>query len=94
MGLTREQLAERRHKDALKIREYNTIMKPKWEKQAQEERERIAALEMLLDANWSQSNGYFIKVVKEPHDGKPWPAFVTHFYDRTGNYIGDDQVTS
>lgn len=65
-----------------------------WKAYHAQERAEIAAIEMLLDANWSQSNGHFVKVVKqEAYIGGflTMTRYVTEFYDRNGQYIGNDQ---
>lgn len=87
MGLTREQKWRREDEQRRKRIEYNRIMSPIWAEQARQEADRLTALGMLLNANWSASNGYFVKVIKDD-----WPFnVVTEFYDRDGNYIGSDQ---
>jgi hypothetical protein len=58
------------------------------EKKHAQERAEIATLEMLLDANWSQSNGCFVKVVTDPD--RPG-HIITRFYNRDGSFTGDDQ---
>lgn len=58
------------------------------EKKHAQERAEIETMEMLLDANWSKSSGWFVKVVADSE----MPGNIrTEFYDRQGKYIGDDK---
>jgi hypothetical protein len=73
-------------KDAERIREYHKVMAPKWAEQERERQERILAMGMLLDANWSNSRGVFVKVVKREAGG--FPTHWEEYYDEQGNRLG------
>lgn len=63
MGLTREQRTARNIRDAEKVMEYyaHPKIQASLKKKAQDERDRITAMGMLLDAQWSQTRGLFVK---------------------------------
>lgn len=61
-------------------------MAPKWAEQERERQERILAVGMLLDANWSQSRGVFVKVFKGEAGGLP--VHWERYYDENGKELG------
>lgn len=60
-------------------------MAQKWAEQARQRQERIQAIGMLLDANWSQSRGVFVKVVRGEAGGLP--VHWEEYYDEKGNRL-------
>lgn len=62
VGLNRAQLAARHERDIKKWREYNAIMKPKWEKLWAEFNERQRTIAILMGAVWEEDGRYFFKI--------------------------------